>query len=735
MTLLSYYPLNAAHIIGGEMTYVCDGPDAANPGNNYYVFTMKVYRDCAGGGASFDSAPGAFTNGTVSVYLGSSMVPFIPQIILPPPVITDIDPDESNPCVLVPPNVCVEEGIYVFELSLPVDAGETYHVVYQRCCRNNSITNIFSPGESGATYTVDITPTAQLECNNSPVFNEFPPVVICVNEPLVFDHSATDSDGDQLIYSFCSPLMGGSTTNVAPNPDEPPPYATVQFIPPDYSALAPLGGDPLVTIDPSTGLITGTPTIQGQFVVGICVQEFRNGELISEIQRDFQFNVAFCEPVINANISEGIQAGDSFTYTSCGDTTFTFINQSTDESFIDSYLWSFDVNTTNPLTFDSRDVTMTFPGAGAYSGTMIVNPGTQCTDTANINVFISEPIETDFMFEYDTCVAGPVTFTDLSAQGTFPLEEWFWEFGDGDTSSAIDPIHEYEEPGDWPVQLTVTDSLGCVGTTQGIVTWFPVPPVIIVEPSSFVGCPPAELEFRNLSTPVDSTYDIVWDFGDGNGTTAISPFHVYTEPGLYDVSVEITSPIGCFTSRTFPRWIDIDSLPIADFEFPPDDYSNFNPTVTFTDKSIRAVEWDWFFDEYGSTIAQNPEFTFPDTGMMEVELVVTHVYGCQDSITKIVDVEPQITYFLPNAFTPNDDSVNEFFRAAGFFRGIRDYDLKIVSRWGEIVFATSNPSEGWNGRKDNVGKRLPNGVYPYVINFVGPRGQPHQYTGFATLIR
>jgi len=295
--------LSAYHIIGGEIYYQCLGDDPNNPGSKLYLITMKVYRDCQGGGQDFDSLPGT-EPGTVTVYKGTSPTPFIETFVIPAPVVTVIPPDSGNPCVIVPANVCVEEGIYTWEMSLP-EAMESYTLVYQRCCRNSTISNILDAFENGATYTIDISPTAQAECNSSPIFNEFPPVVICVDEPLSVDQSATDPEGDQLIYSFCAPLKGGGLygnnyefDGLYPNPDAPPPYDEVDFVLSNYSALNPMAGDPLVTIDPLTGIITGTPNVQGQFVVGICVSEFRNGELLSVLQRDFQFNVTYCEPTV-----------------------------------------------------------------------------------------------------------------------------------------------------------------------------------------------------------------------------------------------------------------------------------------------------------------------------------------------------------------------------------------------------------------------------------------------------
>ena len=187
---------------------------------------------------------------------------------------------------------CVERGVYKFTETLP-NSPESYVITYSRCCRNNTILNIFNPESTGATYTIELTPFAQQTCNNSPTFNFFPEIVICSGEPLISDASATDLEGDQLQYSFCSPFLGGglagsngsgsafALNGVAPNPDAAPPYNDVRYVVPTFSAQFPLGGEPRVSIDPNTGLITGTPLVNGQFVVGVCVEEFRNGVLLS----------------------------------------------------------------------------------------------------------------------------------------------------------------------------------------------------------------------------------------------------------------------------------------------------------------------------------------------------------------------------------------------------------------------------------------------------------------------
>ncbi len=734
--------LQARHIIGGEITYECLG-------DGDYEFTMKVYRDCnCTNCAEFD--PVAFIaiyqcNGEECETLGQNS--FVARLDVPITSETSVD-EPDYPC-LIPPDVCVEEAIYRFRLSrygirLPVSS-RSYHVSYQRCCRNVTINNIVRPDDSGATYTVEITPEAQQRCNSTPVFDQFPPTVICAGAELNFDHSATDPDGDSLVYEFCAPLLGGgpgldpgiySTCNGAqPTPACPPPYGTVTFVQSTYSAKTPMAGNPVVSIDPATGLITGTPMLQGQFVVGVCVKEYRGDTLLSEIRRDFQFNVAPCDPTVVADVKEDRKLGDQeFEINTCGNLTIDFLNESFQRQFVDFFEWRFDINGTIE-TYDDWEPSVTFPGVGTYEGQLILNPDTDCGDTANITVNLFPAIEADFEFAYDTCVAGPVRFNDLSETGAERIVDWQWNFGDGTSAGVQNPEHEYEIPGRLAVSLQVTDNNECVDVISRPLDYFPVPPLLLVAPSSFVGCAPADILFNNLSAPVSTAYDISWDFGDGNTSSEYSPWHTYENTGVYTVSLRIVSPIGCETDTVFRELIEVVESPAAGFSFAPEQPSNLFPTVAFSDESERANQWLWDFDTGVTSTQRSPTYTFPDTGLYEVKQIVTHPNGCRDTLLRLVDVIPDIRYHLPNAFTPNGDAVNDLYRGAGILVGATDFNLSIWNRWGELVFETDNPDDGWNGRKFNSGAEAPNGVYVVLVTFTGPRGQPYQLKGFATLIR
>ncbi len=289
----------ARHLVGGEMTYTCLG-------NGDYEIQLLVYRDCLGGGGNFDPEASIAIyqcGATIDCNLlrqGSQGLVFTAPLGA---VTLENQPDAT--CLL--PQVCIEQGVYKFRLSdydffLP-QVNNSYHVVYQRCCRNETITNIISPNETGNTYTVEITPDAQIACNTSPQFNKFPPAIVCTNQSFSFEHTANDKEGDSLVYVFTAPLLGGgldlsgdgriTCSGITPSPPCPPPYNQVSFVGGNVDGTRPFGNN--LQIDSSTGIISGTPTIQGHYVAGISVSEYRNGVLLSTTQREFQITIANCE--------------------------------------------------------------------------------------------------------------------------------------------------------------------------------------------------------------------------------------------------------------------------------------------------------------------------------------------------------------------------------------------------------------------------------------------------------
>lgn len=354
-------PVFATHIVGGEITYRCFG-------GNQYEIKLTVFRDCDTGVPFFDNP--------AAIGIFDSDNNLISNILVPFSGVNDtLDPTLDNPCFAAPPNVCIHRTEYTTEVVLPFRLGG-YRLAYQRCCRNQDIVNIVNPLNTGATYDVFISEQALLGCNNSAVFNEWPPVYICKDEPILFDHSATDIDGDIIIYELCAPLDGATPTSPQPQPPNAPPYSSVIWMP-SYGLTDVLGNpaDPLA-IDANTGLLTGTPDDIGVYVVGICAKEYRNGFLISTTRRDFQYATGICEQTTNADFLAQEQ--------DCG---VSFINQST--SIAGEYIWDFGDTTNNDFS-DDLSPFYTYSDSGFYQVTLIIDPNGDCPDTITQTIEVTQ---------------------------------------------------------------------------------------------------------------------------------------------------------------------------------------------------------------------------------------------------------------------------------------------------------------------------------------------------------
>ena len=190
--------------------------------------------------------------------------------------------------------------------------------------------------------------------------------------PLNFDHSATDPDGDSLYYELCDPFtgldpscpilgaaaVGAGCAAIA----SPPPYTFVPWLPP-YNGTNPMSALPALAINSATGLMTGTPNMLGQWVVGVCVSEYRGGVLIDVNKRDFQFNVVNCPGIPTSSIpSQTVFCfgyNVNFTQTSIGATT---------------YHWDFGDPTSIIDTSNTITPSWTYADSGTYVVTLIINP-------------------------------------------------------------------------------------------------------------------------------------------------------------------------------------------------------------------------------------------------------------------------------------------------------------------------------------------------------------------------
>lgn len=470
----------ATHIVGGDLTYKFIDFNVDNSAVTF-EFTLNLYRDTSPGSSRM---PQDVTFEVYSLQPDGSWLSHSSRRADRNPLFEV--PHIENPCREEPTYfVGVETTFYQTQLTLPVIETD-YMVLVKKCCRNFSINNILieeaESGDAGATYDVIITPEAQKLGNNSVVFNKYPPIFICAALPLREDVSGIDIDGDSLVYSLCNPLnskKGSCRINCTP------PFDPVTFLAP-YTAENPMAGNPVVGIDSKTGKMFGTPELSGQYVVGMCIEEYRDGTLISTIRRDFQFNAIACgeelSAIIDAPSPPRIDSSyevprEIYEIDVCGEVSSTINSASTGGTVIYTYNWEvsdLDGNVlVNRAGEDVDQIFASLPKLGKYSGSLILNNGLDCPDTAFFEVNTYPGLNADFDFEMDSCFLASIAFSDYSFTEAEDIVEWEWNFDGESNSSDRNTIYKFDYRGTKEVKLIVTDNNHCKDSLSLLIDYKP----------------------------------------------------------------------------------------------------------------------------------------------------------------------------------------------------------------------------------------------------------------------
>ena len=444
-------PTMAAHLKGGWIQYKYIGPGAAANTSRYEV-TVRQYLDC--GSNEFQKDKEVF----LGVFNSKTGVK-VDNYTIPRSGTDNPNKTTFSPCISNPPQVCYLIDYYTKQIDLPNNP-DGYTLTVQRCCRIAGIVNVAGNSNAiGVSYTNTIPGIingVDYSNNNSPVFAQKDTAIICFNSPFTFDFGATDADGDQITYSFCTGLVGGTSTNPIPTSPSAPPYSAVPYAT-AFPGTSPMGFN--VTIDPVTGIISGiAPGITGQYVIAVCASEYRNGVLIGVTKKEIHVTVANCS-ISAAELKPS--------YITCNGTTLSFQNLSSN-STITSYFWDFGVAGINTDTSTSPTPTYDYLNSGKDSGTytvkLVVASSSGCKDSATTLVKVYPLLKPDFNIA-GTCFINPFTFKDVSSSKYGTIVYRKWDFGDvnstADTSRVIDTAWTYTSPGTVQIKLKVTNSYGC----------------------------------------------------------------------------------------------------------------------------------------------------------------------------------------------------------------------------------------------------------------------------------
>lgn len=398
-------------------------------------------------------------------------------------------------------------------------------------------------------------------------------------------------------------------------------------------------------------------------------------------------------------------------------------------STLNYWLWDFGDGGTSNLQNPSH----AYAAFGWYPVTLAVSTIENCSDKITKPARVHATPVANFTGT-NVCFDTLTTFTDLSTIPGDSIINFLWDFGDNNTSATQSPLYTYADDGTFDVTLTVTSDSGCTHDITQSVEVYPYPvPDFIADPTE--GCQPLHVQFTDQSSITSgSIISYSWDLGN-NTSSSQFPGNVYLNDGTYDVTLHVNSNHGCDTSITKQKYITVYPLPKAGFIHEPDTFvSIFDPEFQFYDASSGVdsiIIYD--FGDGETAIEPNPSHIYPDSGFYHVVQYVYTIYGCGDTIDDWVRVMPEFTLFIPNAFTPNSDGINDEFVVKGI--GVLEYTLRVFNRWGEQVYFSTDMNNFWDGTVRGGIELAKEDVYVYTIYAVGVDYEEYTFKGHVTLMR
>lgn len=304
--------------------------------------------------------------------------------------------------------------------------------------------------------------------------------------------------------------------------------------------------------------------------------------------------------------------------------------------------WRWDLG--NGVSSLLRNPSTTYFNAGTYTVKLVVRNAAGNADSLTKTDYITVYPAPTAAFTSDKttgCFPLSVSFTDGSGANSGTIASWFWDFGDGNTSTQQNPSHVYNGAGNFTVTLRVTNSSGCTKTVtksqyinvaSGVTASF-----TNSDPGACAA--PSVVNFTNTSTgPGPLAY--TWTFGDGSNGNLLNPTHTYGANGSYDVMLAVTSPQGCTDTVRKPALINIGT---AHAGFTSPDSVCVGSTVSFNNASTPTTVGNvWNFGNGTTSVQQNPSITYSTAGIYTVKLI-SNFGGCFDSLSKqiVVSAKPQ----------------------------------------------------------------------------------------------
>jgi gliding motility-associated-like protein len=390
----------------------------------------------------------------------------------------------------------------------------------------------------------------------------------------------------------------------------------------------------------------------------------------------------------------------------CEGSDITFTNVSGISSGnITGFVWDFG----NGSSSTQQNPTQNFPFEGVFTitATATSNNGCIATGATQVQVF---PIPQAQFITSNICEGETANFTSISTVSSqftannIASTEWDFGVNPVQNGNGVFSSHTYLTPGDYNVTITVTSNNGCTHTNTGNITIHPRPEVGFVSVNN-EGCTELCVNFTNTSSIITGSIEQwIWNFGNGNAGTEPNTQQCYANntntDQFYTISLTGISDQGCSQTYTESNFVTVHPSPVANFEADKYVSTMYQTEFNFTNLSINGDSLTWFFADLDSSNIENPVYIFPagDSGIYEICLQATSIHGCTSYTCQSIEITAVPNIYIPNAFTPDNDGLNDFFNPVITGVLVREFVFQIFDRWGALVFETNSPSEVfWDG--------------------------------------
>jgi len=703
----------ATHIVGGGFSY-------SRVSNDTYRFNLTLYFDYINGnsGAKDSFATCHLFQKSNNIYLDSIDLPLVDSSRFLP---------FSNPRCGTRVNLKTQVLQYSRLIQVNpafFDDPQGYYLIWERCCRNNVISNINAPEATGQTFYMEFPPmtiNGQSINNNSPVFDLISSDYPCINIPFQLPFGATDSNGDSLVYSLTNPIKGNSTpARPRGTPPFPAPYDPVSWKF-GYSALNPLNGLPGLKVNPKTGLLTCTATQTGLYVFSVKCEEFRNGKKIGEIRREMQITVIDCpansqpEIVIRSDAGSLLADDDTLYFTggpqgSCREIKLV------------------DKQRNEPLSYELIRISNNSPASLSTIKNLVIGStsdsvtATFCIPGCSVAT-PQDPWKVLFVATDNGCslpkkdslylflVVTPIPGNPPNISTTTPQPDTIEVVQTGSISLPLEAIQN--QNGVLTIRSTLVDVNGNPVTGNGLT----------LPSGSGRGVVNATFKWTEICTTPDQLPLRLQSIVESNvcGDIQFDTFFIYIRviPKLLDVTLtsSYTGATDIFLDeRTSTRFLLTGKV-------------NDSRTVQLSASGSLKDQPDFIFRGGVGTTEYSDNFYFTaacggKSGTYPVTfMAVSRFCGFEyiDSLRYNVTLkyEPDSMGILPNLITPNGDGMNDEFslaKIAPVENCANQFDfVEIYNRWGKRIFFSRNRDFVWSPEKDIEG------IYYYGLNFKNKR--------------